>query len=192
MNSTEFNKEVHDFTESVKDLTQRAFLDMGNVHGSAYALCYNPDPNSDKKLAFAVLEGLFEILKDKTEGYEKRIEIAVEAMSNHIEPLALAIVSEGWAVEGRNESDIMNDDGTYKIKPADHPNKIEVVHLSIETSKTEYMILWKIQRDPDSQPILVQKDSLDWQAKNPNRPSGVFQNLLKKAYVKVTQDQSMN
>lgn len=98
-------------------------------------------------------------------------------------PFAMAFVSEGWMVKGEKEQmeDLLDEEGNMKVRPMNHPERIETVFINFETLDKVGMQSWQIIREdgkePRLEPLTILEEK-DWQNKKDLKFHGRFSGFL--------------
>lgn len=147
----------------------------------------------ENKPALAVLQGLAELF-DSDEGKEQAARIIREA-STTIKPLALCFVSEGWISEKAfsDYESVVDKDGNYRegvVRPADDPNRKEIIMMLFETHDKEAFVHFEMIRDGE-EVTLQERLNVDWEPKKGN-VKGRFMNLLGENYAELAQSIKTN
>lgn len=177
-----FNKEVNKFKNYVKELILTCFLEEKHVQPSVFALTYEGEKDGNHIFGFGIMPGL-EQLFTSDEGKEQVGRIIREG-ADKVKPIAIAFVSEAWAVIGDKEKNKEEYDALLegKIHPSNHPDKKEVLFISTETYAAEHVDSWVIiRKDKD-----VTLDKFDMGMSGWHEKSDVkakFQGLLQECYV---------
>lgn len=111
----------------------------------------------------------------------------IRAACNEFKPFAVAFVSEGWMVKGEKQDmkDLLDEDGNMKVRPMNHPERIETVFINFETYEKVGMVSWEIVREEGKEPrleplaILTEKE---WQEKKGLKVQGRFTGFLNDMY----------
>lgn len=181
MTSQEFNLQVNKFSKFVQGIAESMFEELGTIDSSGFALVA-PDAEHPDKYKIAALVLPPEMFAND-EG-KSMIGEAIRAHNDELKPMAIALITEAWAVEADPDSPEADDMISGKAKPADQPNKKEVVMVSVETHASYGILTLEINRSEEKPKLEVLYD-FDWHTKKPGQPHGKLQNLIPKPYVDI-------
>ena len=178
----EYKKTINDFRDDVAELVKHKFMQDKVIHPVVFGLIIQGD-----KLIMTVLAGLGELFETE-EGKERAAQV-IRSMSKEIKPIALVFVSEGWMSSHATSEEILDENGKYiseAVRPANNPNRKEVLMLMFETFDEESHIFLEIKRIGE----LVELEDFqtgDWVPKSTTKPSGRFANMLQDNYSEINQ-----
>lgn len=113
--------------------------------------------------------GMMPIPSNSPESKSVLIELIIPAAIEHSNANMIATVNEAWM---RTQSPTKPVDTSVPV--SEHPDKIEIVMVTIETKVTTEMVIWKIKRPEGADPYL----ELDEKLGNNTNVAGRFANLL--------------
>ena len=186
MKTSEFNQHVHNFENMLMKMVPDVFKEQGGINPVVFAIA---EDQNTKEVSFAVLEGLGEMFMEGPAGKEMAVEAIKTTLADHIKPMAMAFVSEAWTVRiDKDEVDGHTDKrGNLKIAPKDHPDKVEMLFIAMETHSTENMISWEIGSEEEGRALTPMIES-EWVDKNENSKRGRMSDFLKENYVDIVAD----
>lgn len=168
-------EETEKFQKQTVEQVLHMFEKRKEVPPAAFLLTFKDD-----KFAVGILE-LKEVMGDD-DGKDLAHEIIKQACQQ-IKPFALAFVSEGWMVKGEKEDmqELIDEQGNMKVRPMDHPKRIETVFINFETLDRVGMQSWEIIREegkePRLEPLAILEEK-DWQDKKGLNIEGRFSGFL--------------
>jgi hypothetical protein len=178
----EYKKKINDFRNEVEGMIRHRFMDDKIIHPVVFGLVIQKD-----KLIMTVLGGLGELFGSDA-GKDRAVEI-VRSMNKEIKPVALCFVSEGWMsthnVEEMNS--VVGTDGKYldnAVRPANDPNRKEVLMMMFETFDEQCSVLVEIKRIGELVELEEFKKS-DWEEKKAQ--VGRFGNMIEDNYSELNQ-----
>lgn len=182
----EIEEELNDFKTKVTKMITSRFKEDHEIGPVVFMLALK-----DKKWQMGVVGGL-EQLFDSDQGKEMAADLLKEA-NKEMKPLATAFSSEGWMVESTRDKshELMDDNGRMKVRPMDHPDRVEMLFISFETHNKQCMLTWKIVREDGKDPYLdpIHKDMLtNWVDKTDDNMKGRFTGLLQNNYSEIVQE----
>lgn len=182
MKQSQFNEEVNLFKEEVINLTTKIFESNKEITPILFNFLYKED---SEKQPIGVIGGFHHLIID--EKSKKEVALSLRKMVEKIKPIAVAFISEGYALKGKEEDfkDIEKYLETKSI--SEHPNRKEVIVINIETHDQECIVTFNINRDK-KEPVLELSDSVDWQSKGENT-DGLLQNFLTECYIEIEDDE---
>jgi hypothetical protein len=175
----QYQEHLVSFRAIIKDMVKDMVKEHGGVDPVVFALILK-----DNKVAIGVLAGLGELFTS-----DQGKDLAAEAMkklNEEIKPIAIAFVSEAWAsikAEGEYDS-VIDPSGNYRegvVRPADDPNRKEMIFINWETFDQQAMDTWEMVRNGDDLQ-LKKAHTDDWKPKDPKTKSGRFTNILTDNY----------
>lgn len=187
MDRKQFNEAVGKFADFMVNVGQEMFKADGHINPQAFALVYD-NTNPEKPFGIGALEGLGPMFR--TEAGKSAAAAAIRQAMGHIKPLAFCFMSEAWASTGKMEEgedlERLEKLKSGEMKPADDPNREEVLLINIETHNTEMHNVFRIHRT-DTEAILEPKITGEWNAKGEHY-QGKLSDFLQECYVEITED----
>lgn len=156
---------IEKFREQAENLTKHMLQQTGGIQPTLAIL-----KQVDGKYQFGIVGNISDVFFDDN----KTIFVeAIKYVIEHEKPIAIAVITEGWMVTREPGKE-------PKGRVSEESDRIEVVHLSVETADNTGHTLWDLMRDKEA-PYLVEKERLSLEKKD-NRVKGNFTNLLRKNY----------
>lgn len=171
----QIKEETEKFQKQMEEEVLHAFEKYKEVQPAAFLLTF-----IEGKFQAGVIE-LNEVMRDDR-GKDLAHEIIKQACQQ-LKPFAMAFVSEGWMVSGdkKDVSELLDEQGNMKVRPMDHPDRIETVFINFETLDKVGMQSWKIIREEGKEPRLEPHVILTeehWQNKKDLKIEGRFSGFL--------------
>lgn len=180
-----FNNKVSAFETMMVAMVHDVVKEEGGLSPAVFFIRSKPgDPKDD-----------IGILEIPEEGFHSKANKNITAMTikeaiKDFKPYAIAFISESWVVDASSLSEEEQEElKSGRIAPADHPNRMDAVHISFETGTTCKMSSW-IKKQENGQSELVDHSvNSEWLLKAEDRLQGIFTNLLEESYVDLEVDQ---
>ena len=186
MKTETFNTEVNNFKKELMRIIPNIFRDMKEFRPTVMVYIYTKGadkqpigvmPDVDKALSIPIIG-------------KKVAAAAINEMVSQTKPIALAFISEAYALKSENIPGKRTEDHLKEIKEvggiANHPDKQEILIISLETYCMECNIKYNIKRDTDNPRLELSDDTIDWQEKS--KEHGAMQNFIKECYVDLDED----
>lgn len=116
---------------------------------------------------------------------KKLIANMIQSLAKEDNLPVLAFVTEAWALTTKKDKqeELINPDGSYKVRPSESEDRVEILLLTFETKDKEAKITWEIERnhvvntEGELEEIVSLKEVMncDWEDKT---SEGTFSNLL--------------
>ena len=184
MKQATFNKEIELFKKEVIEITGKIFNSEKEIRPVLFNFLYK---KGFEKQPMGVIAGFDQFLTDNES--KKKVSYSLKKMVEEIKPIAVAFISEGYALEGSQENYDKVKEYLKTNTISNHPERQEIVLITIETSDLESLVTFLIERNGDNAKLVL-KESVDWQPKNKN--SGVLQNFLTECYIEIEDDEDAN
>ena len=146
----------------------------------------------ENELSISIMDGLESLFYNEVT--KALVPDIIKDICKNIKPIATVFITEGWMVKKQTSEEIsriIDEDGNYKkdaIKPAEDPDRIEVIMLSFESYKLQKLKCIEIIRKGDSFSETVELKEMtdldiagEWKQKD-DSSGGNFTNLLQEDY----------
>lgn len=184
----ELNQKIlNDFDKDVTELIIDLFKSEKEV--KALLMTLNKKEN---ELSISIMDGLESLFYNEVT--KALVPDIIKDICKNIKPIATVFITEGWMVKKQTSEEIsriIDEDGNYKkdaIKPAEDPDRIEVIMLSFESYKLQKLKCIEIIRKGDSFSETVELKEMtdldiagEWKQKD-DLSGGNFTNLLQEDY----------
>lgn len=179
----EIREELDKFKIYVADLITGMFAEHHAISPTVFMLMYK-----DREWGAGVVGGLESLFVNDTG--KDIAAMVMRKISKEAKPLATAFVTEAWVVKTTIDKrrEVLDDQGEMKVRPMDHPDRIEAVIIIVETHNKHCMISWEIVREDGKAPWLKSMDLGEWMDKSDNKLEGRFTGLLEENYSDIVQE----
>jgi len=169
---------IEDFEDKIKSMVTGIFKKDGKFEPTVFMLVVR-----DGQLAVGIIPDIGKLF-DTDEGKELAAHL-IRKINEELKPIALAFASEGWCL--KKNKDEVDDDGKFEgARPSEHPDREEILFVTLETHDKCAAIHWDIVRTivPDGE--LIEKLAQPWSKKG-DHYAGRFSNLLTDNYGELAQ-----
>lgn len=169
--------ELDDFTKTITEMVSDRFTEDHELEPVVFMLSIK-----EGKPAIGIVHGLGQLF-----GSDEGKDVAAEALkeiNESAKPIATAFASEGWYLSTTKDksSDLIDKEGRMKVRPSDHPDRLEMLFINFETHDRICMVTWSILREEGQPPMIVELNPPEWVSKKVMVVQGRFGNLLETNY----------